>query len=67
MNLGGPLQEPGHFKFGPSVKESGGIAHNIFLISRLEERSIAPTEIAAARELAGDPDSRTGQSLAKVK
>ncbi|HEY4762943.1 MAG TPA: HEAT repeat domain-containing protein [Candidatus Sulfotelmatobacter sp.] len=32
-----------------------------------KKKSTAPTRAAAARELAGDPDPRTGQALAKVK
>lgn len=31
-----------------------------------KKRSTAPTRAAAARELAGDPDPRTGQALAKA-
>jgi hypothetical protein len=31
-----------------------------------KKRSAAPTRAAAARELAGDPDPRSGQALAKA-
>jgi hypothetical protein len=45
----------------------GGIAHNIFLVSRLEEKKHCANADCRPRELAGDPDPRTGQALAKAK
>jgi hypothetical protein len=51
----------------PKNRGGGGIAHNIFLVSRLEEKKHCANADCRPRELAGDPDPRTGQALAKAK
>jgi hypothetical protein len=57
------LRDPAQPKNGGG----GGIAHNIFLVSRLEEKKHCANADCRRTGIAGDPDPRTGQALAKVK